>query len=106
MSGYYHLNFLDTTIRNYPGTPYPLGAFYDGHGTNFALYSENATKVELCLFKKSAKEAEKYIEHIRINIEGKYSILSLIELLIIESSGVARKKLQGGHCPFQNFCKR
>ncbi|PIQ96045.1 MAG: glycogen debranching enzyme GlgX [Nitrospinae bacterium CG11_big_fil_rev_8_21_14_0_20_56_8] len=32
------------------GKPYPLGATWDGCGVNFALYSENATRVELCLF--------------------------------------------------------
>ena len=34
----------------YPGNPYPLGATWDGKGINFALYSESATGVELCLF--------------------------------------------------------
>jgi isoamylase len=33
-----------------PGKPYPLGATWDGHGVNFAIYSEDATGVELCLF--------------------------------------------------------
>src|SRR6204780_5338077 len=33
-----------------PGKPYPLGATWDGTGVNFALYSENAIKVELCLY--------------------------------------------------------
>ena len=33
-----------------PGTPAPLGAASDGEGTNFAIFSENATGVELCLF--------------------------------------------------------
>ncbi len=33
-----------------PGSPYPLGATWDGSGVNFALFSERATKVELCLF--------------------------------------------------------
>ncbi len=33
------------------GKPYPLGATWDGEGTNFALFSENATGVDLCLFK-------------------------------------------------------
>jgi isoamylase len=33
-----------------PGVPYPLGAKADRKGTNFSLYSENATSVELCLF--------------------------------------------------------
>ncbi len=37
-------------MRVWPGRPYPLGATWDGRGVNFALYSENATKVELCLF--------------------------------------------------------
>ncbi|MBL9122444.1 MAG: glycogen debranching enzyme GlgX, partial [Planctomycetaceae bacterium] len=40
-------------MRIWPGRPYPLGATWDGSGTNFALYSENATKVELCLFDDS-----------------------------------------------------
>ncbi len=34
----------------WPGTPYPLGATWDGEGTNFALFSEAAAGVELCLF--------------------------------------------------------
>ena len=37
-------------MRVWPGKPYPLGATWDGAGVNFALYSENATAVELCLF--------------------------------------------------------
>src|SRR5580698_11410178 len=36
--------------RAWPGRPYPLGATWDGRGVNFAIYSENATRVELCLF--------------------------------------------------------
>ncbi len=34
----------------WPGTSWPLGATWDGKGVNFALFSENAEKVELCLF--------------------------------------------------------
>ena len=34
----------------WPGTAYPLGATFDGSGTNFALFSEVAARVELCLF--------------------------------------------------------
>jgi isoamylase len=37
-------------MRLWPGTPYPLGATWDGAGTNFALFSEVADGVELCLF--------------------------------------------------------
>ena len=36
--------------RTRPGRPYPLGATWDGAGVNFALFSEHATAVELCLF--------------------------------------------------------
>lgn len=37
-------------MRIWPGRSYPLGATWDGEGVNFALFSENATAVELCLF--------------------------------------------------------
>jgi isoamylase len=37
-------------FRTRPGRPYPLGATWDGSGVNFALFSEHATAVELCLF--------------------------------------------------------
>ena len=40
---------MSETRRVLPGNPYPLGATWDGDGVNFALYSENATEVELCL---------------------------------------------------------
>ena len=40
----------DQAIAVWPGTPYPLGATWDGEGVNFALFSEHAEKVELCLF--------------------------------------------------------
>jgi isoamylase len=39
-----------TSAGPWPGTAYPLGATYDGAGTNFALFSEVADEVELCLF--------------------------------------------------------
>jgi isoamylase len=40
----------------WPGNPYPLGANYDGSGTNFAIYSEAAELVQLCLFDESGVE--------------------------------------------------
>jgi isoamylase len=39
-----------TARRPWPGRPYPLGATYDGYGTNFAVYSAVAERVQLCLF--------------------------------------------------------
>ena len=44
------INNFTLNIKNYPGIPYPLGATWDGDGVNFALFAENATGVELCLF--------------------------------------------------------
>jgi isoamylase len=37
-------------VRPWPGKPFPLGAIWDGEGTNFSLFTENAEHVELCLF--------------------------------------------------------
>jgi glycogen operon protein len=37
-------------MRVWPGSPHPIGATWDGEGVNFALFSEHATGVELCLF--------------------------------------------------------
>ncbi|MBZ9751326.1 glycogen debranching protein GlgX [Deinococcus sp. HMF7604] len=45
-----------TPVPMRPGRPYPLGATWDGKGTNFALYSENASGVELCLFDAEGTE--------------------------------------------------
>ena len=40
----------------WPGKPYPLGATYDGAGTNFAIYSSVAERVELCLLDDDKNE--------------------------------------------------
>ncbi|MCU1621108.1 MAG: glgX, partial [Modestobacter sp.] len=44
------------TTQVWPGSAYPLGATYDGTGTNFAIYSEVAEKIELCLFDEQGNE--------------------------------------------------
>lgn len=44
-------------VRQLPGTANELGATWDGRGTNFSLFSENATQVELCLFDSAGKES-------------------------------------------------
>ncbi len=43
-------------VETWPGQAYPLGATFDGSGTNFALFSEVAERVELCLFDEDGKE--------------------------------------------------
>ncbi|HEY7218719.1 MAG TPA: glycogen debranching protein GlgX [Candidatus Binatia bacterium] len=45
-------------MKIWPGRPYPLGATWDGAGVNFSLFSENATKVELCLFSGAPAQRE------------------------------------------------
>jgi glycogen operon protein len=42
--------------RAWPGTPFPLGAHWDGEGTNFALWSTTATAVSVCLFDANGQE--------------------------------------------------
>jgi glycogen operon protein len=43
-------------MKIWPGQPFPLGAVYDGSGTNFSLFSEVAEQVELCLFDEDDEE--------------------------------------------------
>ena len=43
-------------MEAWPGTAYPLGATFDGSGTNFAIFSESAERVELCLFAEDGTE--------------------------------------------------
>ncbi|MEX3931574.1 glycogen debranching protein GlgX [Paraburkholderia phymatum] len=51
---------IDSRIAE--GLPFPLGATWDGRGVNFALFSANATKVELCLFDDKGKKERERIE--------------------------------------------
>src|SRR3712207_8929291 len=44
------------TMRVWPGRPHPLGATWDGRGVNFAVFSQHATRVELCLFDSPRSE--------------------------------------------------
>src|SRR5690242_15708669 len=44
------------SIEIWPGEPFPLGATWDGEGTNFSVFSEVATAVFLCLFDENGRE--------------------------------------------------
>jgi isoamylase len=46
------------SIDRWPGQPFPLGATWDGRGTNFSLFSEHAERVELCLFGDEERRLE------------------------------------------------
>jgi isoamylase len=52
-------------MRVWPGHPYPLGASWDGQGVNFAIFSENATAVDLCLFGHEDDATESYTIRLR-----------------------------------------
>ena len=52
-------------IKVWPGSPYPLGATWDGRGVNFAIFSANATRVELCLFDSEHAAEETYCVPLR-----------------------------------------
>jgi glycogen operon protein len=51
-------------LEVWPGRPYPLGPAYDGEGTNFALFSEVAEAVELCLFEDDGTERRLRLEEV------------------------------------------
>ena len=51
----------------WPGQPFPLGALWDGGGTNFSLFSEHSKRVELCLFDDDGEET-------RIDISGRRAL--------------------------------
>jgi isoamylase len=51
----------------WPGRPFPLGAEWDGHGTNFSIFSEHAEGVELCLFDENGDET-------RIDVTGRRAL--------------------------------
>ncbi len=51
-------------MQLWPGSAYPLGATWDGSGTNFALFSEAADRVELCLFDDSGAETRQTLTEV------------------------------------------
>lgn len=51
-----------TITAVWPGRPYPRGAFWDGEGVNFAIFSAHAEKVELCLFDAKGKNEVQRVE--------------------------------------------
>ncbi len=64
-------------VEMWPGRPYPLGATFDGTGVNFALFSEVASKVELCLI--DGDGAESRVELIEVDGNVWHGYLPRIE---------------------------
>ncbi|MDK7213981.1 glycogen debranching protein GlgX [Corynebacterium pyruviciproducens] len=61
-----------TSLEIWPGQSYPLGSTYDGAGTNFALFSDIADKVELCLLDKENNETRVELTEVDANIWHAY----------------------------------
>ena len=53
----YRIEATGYMTDTWPGSAYPLGATFDGSGTNFAIFSEAASRVELCLFDADRTES-------------------------------------------------
>ena len=62
-----------TTVKTWLGYPYPLGATWLGNGVNFALFSESAASVDLCLFGQVDARQEK----IRIPMKNDFESLNV-----------------------------
>src|SRR5215831_17604856 len=57
-----HARSISASSAVWRGRPAPLGATWDGEGVNFALYSEHAQKVELCLFDAKGRHETERVE--------------------------------------------
>jgi isoamylase len=64
-------------METWPGSAYPLGATFDGSGTNFAIFSEVAQKVELCLFEEDGTETR--VELVEVDAYVWHAYLPLVQ---------------------------
>ena len=64
-------------MQTWPGSAYPLGATFDGNGTNFAVFSEAADRVELCLFDDERHESR--IELIEVDAHVWHAYLPQVQ---------------------------
>ncbi len=85
----------DLHLKLWPGTSHPLGATWDGGGVNFALFSENATKVELCLF----DEKNRGLEIARIPVKNRNAHIWHIYLPEIRPGQLYGYRVHGPYKP-------
>ena len=62
-------------MKTLPGSAYPLGPRVDDHGTNFALFTQNGTRVELCLFDDGATRAETRVDLTEVDAQVWHAFL-------------------------------
>ncbi len=82
-------------MRDLPGNPYPLGATWDGLGVNFALFSEHATGVELCLFDSVDSE----IESRRVRLTHQTDLVWHIYLRDVRPGQLYGYRVEGPYAP-------
>ncbi len=87
----------DTLMKTWPGQPFPLGAVFDGAGTNFSLFSEIAERVELCLFDEKDRE-------IRINLSEVTGYCWHAYLPFVEPGQRYGYRVYGPWDPSQGLC--
>jgi len=83
-------------MRTRPGSPYPLGANWDGEGVNFAIFSQHATAVELCLY-----EAEAGKELIRIPLTERTNRVFHVYLPDVRPGQLYGYRVDGPYAPEQ-----
>jgi len=83
------------SIKSRPGKPYPLGATYDTEGVNFALFSENATAVQLCLY----NPADPTEEVARISLEERTDLVWHIYIEGLQPGQLYGFRVDGPYSP-------
>jgi isoamylase len=84
-------------MRVWPGAPYPLGATWDGEGVNFALFSEHATNVELCLF----EEPDDAKEYARIPLRERTDLIWHAYLPDVRPGSLYGFRVDGPYAPHE-----
>lgn len=82
-------------MKTYPGSPYPLGATWNGEGVNFALYADNATAVELCLFDSPKGKSE----NIKIKVKERTHHIWHVFLPDIRPGQLYGYRVHGNYAP-------
>src|SRR5581483_8322203 len=82
-------------MKIWPGRPYPLGATWDGEGVNFAVFSENATAVELCLFDGPETDKDSH----RIRLEERTDQVWHVYLPEVRPGQHYEDRVHGPHAP-------
>jgi glycogen operon protein len=84
-------------MKSLPGQPFPLGATWDGAGVNFAVFSEYATRVELCLFESAGAVRES----VRIPLQERTNLVWHSYLPDVEPGQLYGLRVHGPYEPSQ-----